>query len=210
MSDNRRDRDRKNSRRNPFREPKPRILVVTEGEVTEPEYLKAFATAFKNQLFDVKVAGEHGHDPKSMVGIAKDYLQKSNRHAETKGDEFLRYESVWCVFDVDDHLRIPEAKVMASDNGIHLAISNPSFELWLLLHFRECPGPQHRDKILEMLKDSVPGYCKHVDFKHYISGYDDAVRRATKMDELAVEISEEGRNPTTGVYKLTRLICGSC
>ncbi len=39
----RRDRDRRPGRRAPFREPKPVILIVCEGERTEPEYFEGFA-----------------------------------------------------------------------------------------------------------------------------------------------------------------------
>ena len=57
---------------------------------------------------------------------------------------------------MDDHPNIPEAKQMAKANDINLAISNPSFELWLLLHFRSGPGAKHRDEIVKMLKKFVP------------------------------------------------------
>ena len=206
MSLNGRNRKRSPPRKTPFREPKRRILVVTEGEFTEPEYLKQLAIASRNPLLEIIFAPESGNDPKSIVGIAKGLLRESKRAARNHEDDHLRFESVWCVFDVDDHLRIPEAKEMALANGIELAISNPSFELWLLLHFRECPGMQHRDKILKLLKGYVAGYEKHVDFQLYSSGYGEAVRRATKMDDLAVALVEEGKNPTTGVYRLTELI----
>lgn len=143
-----------------------------------------------------------------MVGIAKDLWRRSKKAAKNHEDDNLRFESVWCVFDIDDHLMIPEAKQMALANKVNLAISNPSFELWLLLHFRDFPGMQHRDKIREMLKAFVPGYNKHVEYQLFAPGYSEAVRRATKMDELAAELSEDGRNPTTGVYRLTAIIHG--
>jgi hypothetical protein len=38
--------------------------------------------------------------------------------------------------DVDEHPRLDEARVQAHDNDIRVAISNPCFELWLVLHFR--------------------------------------------------------------------------
>jgi hypothetical protein len=36
---------------------------------------------------------------------------------------------VWCVFDIDEHPVIPEAKDQAPANRIELTISNPYFEL---------------------------------------------------------------------------------
>ena len=206
MPNNRRERLRKQARREPFLESKPRILVVTEGQVTEPEYLSGFVKVCKNPRVEIKVAPEHGRDPKSLVGIAKQYRQEANRAADSEADDNLRYESVWCVFDVDDHIGIPDARQMARDNGIELAISNPAIELWLLLHFRESPGMQHRDKVRRMLAEFVPGYDKHVDFSEYSPAYEDAFRRAQKLDQAATQAGEEGRNPSTGVYRLTGLI----
>ena len=95
---------------------------------------------------------------------------------------------------------------MARDNAIDLAVSNPCFELWLLLHFRESPGMQDRAKIKTMLTQHVPEYDKHVEFTAYSAGYEQAVTRAKRVDELAESAGEPGRNPTTGVYKLTELI----
>jgi hypothetical protein len=142
------------------------------------------------------------------VGVAKKYKREAEEKASREEDENLAYDSVWCVFDIDDHAHVGEAKEMARDNGIELAISNPCFELWLLLHFRDNPGMQHRDKIEKNLKDYVPKYDKHVDYATYSEGYPQAVTRANKMDQDAENAHEPHRNPTTGVYKLTKLILG--
>ncbi len=97
---------------------------------------------------------------------------------------------------------------MARDNGIKLAVSNPSFELWLILHFRDNPGPQHRDRMATILKNFMPGYDKHVDFNSVAHGCGDAVTRARRLDEMADDDGESGRNPTTGVWRLTESIRG--
>jgi hypothetical protein len=98
---------------------------------------------------------------------------------------------------------------MARDNGIELAISNPCFELWLLLHFRESPGMQNRRKLSEMLVKHVPGYDKDVNYAVYSNGYPHAVSRAEKIAKAAESAGESGRNPSTDVYKLTEIIRGS-
>ena len=115
---------------------------------------------------------------------------------------------MWCVFDVDDHPRVADARQMAADNGIELAISNPCFELWLLLHFRDGPGMQHRDKIKELLVHYVQGYDKNVKFSEFSAGYQQAVTRAKRLDNSAESDGNAGRNPTTGVYRLTEIIRG--
>ena len=194
-------------RRPAFLDPKPIILVVSEGEVTEPEYLRGLQRACRNPRVTIEVAPEHG-DPKFLVEHAKRYKERAQTQADREKDDNLAYDSVWCVFDRDEHPRFGEAIEMARDNGIRLAISNPCIELWLLLHFRENPGAQLRVKIRAMLSKHVPTYDKHVDYATYAAGYQQAAARAGKMDHDAEAADEPHRNPTTGVYKLTELIRG--
>jgi hypothetical protein len=151
------------------------------------------------------VAPEHGV-PKTLVEHAKRYKDRAQAAADQERDDNLVYDSVWCVFDIDKHPAVGEARKMARDNGIDLAISNPCIELWLLLHFSENPGMQDPAAMKKKLKKYVPAYDKHVDYETYSAGYSQAVARASKMDQLAEEAHEPHRNPTTGVYRLTELI----
>ena len=201
----RRDRTRRPARQLAFREPKPVVLVVTEGKATEPDYLKGFANALRNPRVKIKVVGGAGV-PKTIVDLAKDEKEANERRANRARDENIRYDEVWCVFDVDQHPRIPDAKQMARDNGIEVAISNPCIELWLLLHFAEQPGMQDRRRMRKILKQHVPDYDKHVDYARYAGGYKAAVDRARRLDESARADNDEGRNPTTGVWRLTESI----
>jgi RloB-like protein len=199
----RRDRARKPARRPAFRDPKPVILIVCEGVRTEPDYFKGFAKAFRNPRIEVRIAPEHGV-PLTLVTNAKDHKHRAESAARKEGDQNLAYDSVWCVFDVDEHPNIPDARQMARDNRIELAISNPCFELWLLIHFRDSPGLRDRTATQRMLLKHVPGYKKGVDFAFFSEGYRDAVSRAERLDRVAQGDPE--RNPTTGVYRLTRMI----
>jgi len=204
---NARNRPRRPGRRPPFRDVKPRILIVSEGEVTEPEYFKGFIKACRNPRVEIVIAPEQGV-PKSCVSVAKERKQKAEADARREKDDNLAYDSVWCVFDVDEHPQVGEAKKMAQDNDIRLAVSNPCIELWLLLHFRDNPGMKSRHQIKEMLTYHVPGYNKHVNYETYAAGYSLAAVRAERMDQAAENAGESGRNPTTGVYQLTNLIRG--
>jgi hypothetical protein len=203
----RRDRQRKQARRPPFRDPRPVILIVCEGESTEPEYFDGFWRAARNPRVRIFIPAQHGV-PKTLVEVAKQLKKDAQDDAKKQNDENLAFDSIWCVCDVDEHPHLPDAKQMARDNEIHLAISNPCFELWLLLHFRESPGMQHRDKVRAMLRGYVPEYDKHVEYKTYAAGYPQAVIRARRLYETAESAADSGRNPTTGVYRLTELIRG--
>lgn len=202
---NRRNRERRQARRPAYKESKPVILIVTEGEVTEPEYLEGFARAAKNPRVQIEVVGGAGA-PKTIVESAKAKKKEAEKRARREKDENLRYDEVWCVFDIDKHPNIPGAKQMAQDNGMELAISNPCIELWLWLHFADQPGMQHRHDLQRMMKRHIPNYKKSVDYSEYADGYDAAVRRASRLDKDAKADNDEGRNPTTGVWRLTESI----
>lgn len=138
--------------------------------------------------------------------IAKDYAAGAKAEAYRSGDPGAAFDEIWCVFDRDDHERFQDACTMARDNGLRLAVSNPCFELWLLLHFRDSPGAQHRDQVARALRECLRGYRKHLDFAAVAAGVDDAVGRARRLDEDAERMGEPGHNPTTGVYLLVQSI----
>lgn len=201
----RRRRQKRPGRRDPFRDPRKRVLVVCEGKVTEPEYLSAFADHCRNPLLQVEISELRGV-PMTVVEIATRLKTKADNDARSRKDPFLAYDSVWCVFDVDEHPFLDKARETARENGLDVAVSNPCFELWLLLHFDESPGEQHRGVVQKMLASFVPGNGKHVDFSALKKGYFHAVERAERLEIAAVEAGEPGRNPTTGVFRLTESI----
>lgn len=200
-----RNRKRRPARRDPYKDPKPVILIVTEGEATEPEYLNGFVRAARNPRVRIEVLGGVGV-PKTIVEVAKDRKREAEEQARGADDENVRYDEVWCVFDFDEHPKIPDAMQMARDNGIEVAMSNPCFELWLWLHFADQPGMRDRHDLQSMMKRHIPNYRKHVDYSDYAAGYDAAAQRASRLGENAKLDNEEGRNPTTGVWRLTESI----
>ena len=144
-----------------------------------------------------------------VVEIAKELKEEAEQAAKREDDENARYDSVWCVFDVDEHPKINDAVQQANDNQIHLAISNPAFELWLLLHFTDFAAGRDRAFIRGELRKHVTDYDKHVDFaKHYAEGYPNAVTRAEMLDETARTLGRGNhlQNPSTGVHRLTEYI----
>jgi hypothetical protein len=192
-----RDRKRRPARRKAFREAKPVILVVCEGKVTEPEYLHGFFKACQNPRVRIEVHGGQGV-PRSIVAYARDRKKQREKQSRRENDDNLRYDQVWCVIDVDEHPNLNDAKQMARDNDLLLAVSNPCIELWLWLHFAEQPGMQHGQDLQRMLTQHVPDYDKHVEYTPFQAGYDNAVRRAERLDD--------DHNPSTGMWRLTESI----
>jgi hypothetical protein len=63
-----------------------------------------------------------------------------------------------------------------------------------------------RKDIARLLRRSVADYDKHVDFVEYQPGYGSAVDRARRLESAARADGEDGRNPTTGVHRLTESV----
>ncbi|MFY1670744.1 RloB family protein [Plantactinospora sp. WMMB334] len=89
--------------------------------------------------------------------------------------------------------------------GVRLAVSNPCFELWLLLHHTECRSHCAGYPDLERrLRRQLPTYDKaRLEFRHYAAGVGDAVDRGRRLDPTGVA---HHVNPSTGMWRLAELI----
>ena len=192
------------TRRRPFRIPLPRILIVCEGRETEPGYFTALR---HDEKIPIKLDINGGWVPKTVVERAVTLKREAEAEARRRHDDNLRYDQVWCVFDIDEHPGIAEAKQQARDNAISLAISNPCFELWLLLHFQDQRSYISRSAIHHECVKHMPGYGKKVPFEILRPHYAEAVRRSRALNDWqrSRDCAEE-TNPWTGVHELTELI----
>lgn len=202
-----RNRERRPARRAAPKQPRHRILVVCEGQVTEPSYFFAFRDWCRNPRVEVSIPKEHG-TPRTLVELALAIKRAAEARAHAERDENLAFDEVWCAYDVDEHPKLNDARQLAQAHGIELAISNPCFELWLLLHFRESPGARHRHDVQALLATFLPGYEKHPDMALVLHGYEKAKERAERLDKDAADMGEAGRNPTATVHLLTESIRG--
>jgi hypothetical protein len=184
---------RRAERRRPFRAPAPTLLVFCEGKVTERQYINDLARHLR--ATSVSVSREHG-DPKHLVEFAV-----AERRARRRGREAR--DSIWCVFDADDHERLTEALVQARDNNLPVALSNPCFELWVLLHFEDQTAFIERAPLRARVQEFIPGYDKLLPFDVLLPGEDDAMARAEALSQRHVgNGSPEHENPSSGVWRL--------
>ena len=119
------------------------------------------------------------------------------------------WEYVFCVFDRDDHRcyfeAIEQAKKQVLKNTLGKAIdfkaipSNPCFELWLLLHFKEHNREDVRDHIVRELKTHIPDYEKGKKniFSQTKADWKTAADRARRLPRR-----DDHSNPSTLVYEL--------
>ena len=123
------------SRKVAIRQPRKTLVILCEGQRTEPVYLGALKLQPEVKdvaAVDLRIEAQHG-EPAYLVESAIEARVKS-------ADEEGEVDEFWCVFDVEwpqNHPRLLDAVKEATENGIRLAISNPCFELWLILHFRD-------------------------------------------------------------------------
>jgi hypothetical protein len=182
--------------------PKPRILIVCEGELTEPSYFEGLKRLTEVHRLVNVIVDPAGAVPKTLVERAVAEKKKAQRKARAAQDDSFKYDEVWCVFDIDEHPNVPEAKQQAQAHGIALAISNPCFELWLLLHFADQRGYIHRHDVQAECRKYLKDYEKNVDFEQVRSRIDDAVKRATDLAHWQSSRGCAGQNPSTTVHQL--------
>ncbi|MCZ4506732.1 RloB family protein [Streptomyces sp. ActVer] len=113
------------------------IYVATEGSKTEPAYLDLLN----------KTLGR-GNEKKGIPAFYLDYCHPGNPNGLRPSQVVQQVrskagpgEEMWALFDRDAadsrDADIREAYKVARGNGVQVALSHPSFELWLLLHFKQ-------------------------------------------------------------------------
>ena len=143
------------ARRRSYQEPYSRILIVCEGEKTEPNYFKGLMNELR--LSGVQITGESGSSPSSVVAFAKERYEQE----ESAGFPF---NQVFCVFDKDNHTTYEQAltqiREMRPNNVFHAIVSVPAFEYFLLLHYEFTTSPFTSKQVLSALKKYIPKYRK--------------------------------------------------
>jgi len=163
-----------------------KILIVCEGERTEPNYFKwwekqindlksiYFKSQGGNHYLDIQVDESPnfvidgtGKNTVSLVTHAIDEAKKSYG----KG---IDYTSVWCVFDRDSFEENfgPAVKLCETHNKteytfkMFAAYSNEAFELWYLLHFDYIDAAISRKEYQRMLTDRIKKLTSNKKFEY--------------------------------------------
>lgn len=183
-------------------------MVFCEGTRTEPEYLEALKQepAVRDvAAVDIRIESlGDGAVPETLVARARDARRRA-RQEEAEIDEF------WCVFDVEwpnNHPGLKAAVDAARRDNINLAISNPCFELWLILHFQDHNAWLDNDgaRRLRRTHDGSPG--KHINGAVYMSRRHEAAARAEALDRRHRDDDTPfpHDNPSSGMYRLLRSV----
>jgi hypothetical protein len=177
------------------REPSPSMrmrkiaLVICEGE-TEERYINLLKKWYKSPIRIVS----HIEGTKITQSLV------DNRTRELKLSKYDKVHA-FLMYDMD----VPSINEKLLACKAEKLLSNPCFEIWLLLHAKDQKSPVATDALIKELKKSATvwkNYAKS-DFTYtqeafLKSNIDTAIARAKNLKEL--------QNPSTGVYKLIELL----
>ena len=183
------------------REDRRIIRVYSEGAVTEFQYLRHWES--KNQAVFLDW-GESGMTPSSLVEHARRDV-KRNRLASRRRYT-PEFDEIWCIFDVDEHPMVSQAIFEARQSEIEIAVSNPCFELWLVLHSENCTAYVDRRWIQRRASELnlIDGKSISNAVRAMIQeNFDDAKGRAQRLDDMHERNDSPPRsNPSTDVWRL--------
>lgn len=164
----------------------PTLFIFCEGE-TEVSYINFLKTEYRISSIHIrpKISGNK---------ITTEYIKNYKKDKPTDNKDM-----VFLLYDLD----VPEilARLSKIDNSI-LLVSNPSIELWFLLHYKNQTASTNNTYCLKELKNRNKSYKKGLIDKKLkeklkLKRYD-AVKRSKKLTDF--------RNPSSTIYKLIEIL----
>ena len=123
---------------------------------------------------------------------------------------------IWCVFDRDDNTNamLSKGKQVAIKEGYQIAFSNPSFEVWFLLHFNNQTTPVENCEVaIKLLKKKgrLEQYEKNKEVYELLkplqeAAIDRAKKRVAVLQAEHTEILSRESNPVTTVAELVEYL----
>ena len=175
------------------------FVIAVEGTKTELEYFSALNKR-KSEVQVKCIRSTHGTSPPQVLKRMKNHLR----------NEKLKFsDEAWIVIDRDqwteEQLGLPYDWSQELTN-YGFALSNPTFEYWLLLHFEGGTDITSSRNCKDRLKAHLPNYDKQIDeSKFTLERINAAIHRAKLRDNPPC--NDWPRNPgSTTVYRLIEKI----
>ena len=181
------------------------IYIFAEGD-TERIYLEHFANA-KKGIYIIPVDTKHT-DALGIVKKAKEYIDNENIDVDL-GDR------CYCVFD-SDPISNPNLKEAIDlirgykHKGLECIFSNPSFEIWFVLHFQKAPYGKTAKDIKRLVKrlvsDQIPDYKETSDiYDILLENKDKAMKEALLLHTIQSgnykDVFSHECNPYTNMFE---------
>jgi hypothetical protein len=128
------------------------IVIATEGQRTEKTYFENLAAEFQHRRVVVHVLNrlDNLSSPEAVLGMLVAFKEQYDLDED---------DELWLVVDVDRWGQAKLAKIARQclQGGISLAVSNPCFEIWLLLHLKDIGeySPEEQDDFLHNSRDDT-------------------------------------------------------
>jgi hypothetical protein len=177
--------------------PKEKIFVLAyEGNNTEPIYFEKFKESkrFNNDLIYLYSLRRPKGDTKSSPKHVFNKLKKEVKDLYT----FEKDDELWMIIDRDSWTDIQEISTLCKEEGnFFLALSNPCFEFWLLLHIKKVSDfneKQLTDIFENKMVSAKKTYLKKLLSTILRDGYNESnpkPRRFLKHIDLAIERAKQ-------------------
>lgn len=196
------------------------ILIICEGEKTEPLYFGQLKSEVRLPSINIEIIKTKERDPFKLVDSAE-------KICEHKGFSITDTDMIWFVFDMDNsHMRVKKAvekinkmntqgRNNKKDKLYNVALSTPSFELWYLLHYSYTETKMDNKEVKKQLSDDLPNYNK-TDRNlpsTLCEKRGEALKNAKKLlkhhETEEHDLYSDEANPITHVFKLVELILDS-
>ncbi|MCY4372504.1 MAG: RloB family protein [Spirochaetaceae bacterium] len=176
------------------------IRVLTEGKVTEPSYLTAWARRYRHSVS--LSLPESGMAPETLINHASQHIRRRRRSKRSEQD----FDEIWCVFDID-HTRTYRLPYTTHGKvASRLRVSNPCMELWLVLHAEDQTAHINRRNVQRPANELQLTSGKRIPDTAWSSLFDEfetARRRAKALYERhAGNGSPPRSNPSTDIWRL--------
>ena len=189
------------------RKRKPVVYLICEGSETEIRYFKSSVAEsviliLFQFLLNIKSADKLVQKAQATIGYSPYYPDEG--------------DIIWCVFDRDDNTNamLSKAKQTAIKEGYQIAFSNPSFEVWFLLHFNNQTTPvENCEAAIKLLKKKgrLEQYEKNKEVYEQLkplqeAAIDRAKKRVAVLQAEHTEILSRESNPVTTVAELVEYL----
>lgn len=187
-------------RKTAVREKYKSILIVCEGERTEPKYFEIYKNFLRQSAINIEIQGK-GFNTVTIVNYAK----------ETYDKDRSKYDSVWCVFDRDSFPKenFNQAIELCNKYNFNAVYTNEAFELWYLLHYNYHDTGYSRTQYRNMLSKSIGRKYEKND-KHMFDTLKDmqntAIKNAERLEKFQKNNLASEANPVTKVHHLVNFL----
>lgn len=149
-----------------FLEAEKMFVLSYEGKISEKKYFEDFRNSelFNDsgliEIISLKRPTNRGSDP---ISVKKLLLEAKKEYRFKDTDEF------WLIIDRDDWEEIHNhnfdklVEDCKKENNFFLAMSNPCFEIWLILHLKDINEFDEEEKIKIMSNEKISNSKNYID-----------------------------------------------